>query len=478
MCGVALFGGGRKHALPAAPGVTLTLAAWLLGLSVTALSRWSLFARYGPDSPSLRLVLDTVDACIALLVVYLVHRRFVRRRFWQDRLLAQGLLLLAVGALALGYVAEQVPGVREGAFDTWLPLTVRTAGAVCILVAALADGRPARRLADRRHGWVLPLAVVAVASATLWAAGTRLPVAFGADGVPTSGAQPLLTAHPALLVTEACAALCFLVASVVLARQSSGRADELLRWLGPAFALAAFAQVNYLLVPTIPADALSPGGLLRTGCYLLLLVGAGRELRQYWDAQSRVAVVEDRRRLARELHDGVIQELAYIRAESYALPADLAAGDRIIAACDRGLDEARAAVQALGRPSDEPLGSVLHRAARELADRYQVDLEVETDDTIDVQPEQQHALMRITREAVSNAVRHGKAGRVHVQLTRSEGVRRLVIQDNGQGFDVQRAVADNAGYGLLSMRDRAWALPGTFDVDAEQGLGSLVTVTW
>jgi signal transduction histidine kinase len=189
-------------------------------------------------------------------------------------------------------------------------------------------------------------------------------------------------------------------------------------------------------------------------------------------------VLEDRRRLARELHDGVIQELGYIRSESYALPADLAVGGRIIAACDRGLDEARAAVQALGRPSDEPLGFVLHRAARELAERYQVNLDVEVDDSISVGPDQQHALMRITREAVSNAVRHGKAGRVHLQLHQCGAKRRLVIQDNGQGFDVTGAVAANAGYGLVSMRDRARALPGSIDIAAECGNGSQVTVLW
>jgi len=86
--------------------------------------------------------------------------------------------------------------------------------------------------------------------------------------------------------------------------------------------------------------------------------------------------------------------------------------------------------------------------------------------------------MRITREAVSNAVRHGKAERIHVQLSRSHGRRRLVIQDNGLGFDAGRATADDLGYGLISMRDRARTLPGSLDVDGERGGGSLVTVTW
>jgi signal transduction histidine kinase len=454
------------------------VAGWVVGLVVTALILWSPYVASGLRNPSLHLMLDTADACIALLVAHLVHARFVRRRHWQDRFLAQGLVLLAIAALGVDYAAKRLPGVREGTLDIWLPLTLRTAGAVCILLAALTGQRLVRNAFAQRHAWTLPLAVVVVAGVALWSARARLPVAFDSDSVRASAEQPLLTAHPALLVAQTVAALCFFVASVAFALQSRRGENELLRWLGGAFALAAFARVNYLLFPSLYTDWLYTGDLLRTGCYLLLLVGAGRELRQYWDAQSRAAVLEDRRRLARELHDGVIQELGYIRAESYSLPADLSAGDRIIAACDRGLDEARAAVQALGRPSDEPLSFVLHRAARELAERYQVDLDVEVDDTIDVQPDQQHALMRITREAVSNAVRHGKAERVHLQLSRSGGLRRLVIQDNGKGFDVRLAVSDNAGYGLVSMRDRARTLPGTFDVEAESGRGSLVTVTW
>lgn len=454
------------------------MVGWVVGLAVTTLTLWGPYLSSGLRSPTLHLMLDTADAFIGLLVAYLVHRRFVRRRHWRDRFLAQGLVLLAIAALGLGHAAGLLPGVREGTLGIWWPLTVRTAGAVCILLAALCHDKPVRNAFAQRHAWLLPVAVTVAAGVALWSARAELPVAFDPDSVRASAVQPLLTAHPGLLIAQMVAAFCFFLASVTFAVQSSRRDDELLRWLGPAFALAAFARVNHLLFPSLHTDWLDTGDLLRTGSYLLLLVGAGRELNQHGNAQSRAAVVEDRRRLARELHDGVIQELAYIRAESYSLPADLPAGDRIIAACDRGLDEARAAVQALGRPSDEPLGFVLHRAARELAERYQINLEVEVDDSIDVGPDQQHALMRITREAVSNAVRHGKAERVHLQLSRCGAQRKLIIEDNGRGFDVSRAVIDNAGYGLLSMRDRAQALPGSFTVDAESGKGSLVTVLW
>jgi signal transduction histidine kinase len=135
-------------------------------------------------------------------------------------------------------------------------------------------------------------------------------------------------------------------------------------------------------------------------------------------------------------------------------------------------------VHALGRPEDEPLGFVLHRTARELADRFKVNLEIDVDDSITADSDQRHALMRITREAVSNAVRHGDAHRVQVRLLREGEQRQLAISDDGKGFDVDRAFAHGSGYGLISMRDRARSLPGSFSLDAECGRGSLVTVKW
>jgi len=201
-------------------------------------------------------------------------------------------------------------------------------------------------------------------------------------------------------------------------------------------------------------------------------------MRLYWSAQARAAVLDDRRRLARELHDGVMQELSFIRSESYALPADAGTGMRIIGACDRALDEARAAVHALGRAEEEPLGFTLHRAARDLAERYRVNLEVDLDDSISADPDQKHALMRITREAVSNAVRHGKAERVWVRLTQEGTERHLSIQDDGIGFDVPATEAAGVGYGLVSMRDRARSLPGSLKVEAGSDAGSTVTITW
>jgi signal transduction histidine kinase len=304
-----------------------------------------------------------------------------------------------------------------------------------------------------------------------------LPPALAASP-PPSAQQPVITGHPLLLAAQALAALCFGVASIAFGAQASRRRDELLRWVGPALALGACARLNYLLYPSLYSDWLYTGDVLRTGCYLLLLVGAAREIGEYWSSQAHAAVLEDRRRLARELHDGVVQELGYIRGEARGGLLDPGAAGRVVASADRALDEARAAVHALGHSVEEPLGTVLQRAARQVTERFGGRLEAELDPSVTADAEQRHALVRITREAVSNALRHGRAQRVVLTVAHADGRRRLTVRDDGLGFDVEATDRQAGGYGLTSMRDRARALPGTCTVESQPGRGAEVSVTW
>ncbi len=454
--------------------VALTAAGWGAGLVATAAIAGTPYLLFAYHSPTMHLVLDSVDGCVAVLVAYLVHGRFLRTGHLADLLLAQGLFLLAVAGLGMVLTLELLRNhYRPDTLDVWIPLTLRFGGAALIGLAALAGDRVAHRAA-RRWGRAAPWLLAAVAATALWGLRDRLPPALSASAPPSS-AHPVLAGSPVLLAVHAGTALCFVVASLVFATRAVRRDDELLRWMGPAFALAAFARVHYVLFPSLYSDWLYTGDLLRTGCYLVLLLGAGREIGRYWSAQARAAVLDDRRRLARELHDGVVQELGFIRAEAYAVAGDTR--DTIMAACDRALDEARAAVDALGRATDEPLSVTLHRAARQVAERYDGHLDVDLDDTVSADAEQRHALVRITREAVSNALRHGGAPRVLLRVARDREVRRLVVEDDGGGFDVP-AVSAAAGFGLTSMRERAGALPGSFAIESAPGHGTVVEVTW
>ena len=458
----------------------LTALAAVAGAAVT-LALTPPYLAYGIHTPSGHLVLDSIDACIGLLVAYLLHGRFVRRRRLQDLLLAQALVLLVVAGLGLSYLVHALPAVRPGTLDIWLPFSVRFAGGLLVLSAALIPARCVRS-EHWRNWWPLPpLALIGALFLVLWTMRSGLPVAFDVTAHAPSTRPPLLTGHPLLLAAQGVSTLCFGVAAVLFTLQARRSTDALLTWVGPAFALGAFARLNYMLFPSLYTDWLHTGDLLRTGCYVLLLLGATREIQQFWAAQAQVAVLEDRRRLARELHDGVIQELGYIRSEAERLPVH--AGSRIVGSCTRALGEVRDAVHALGADNgDESFSTMLELAARQMAERYDVQLQLELDDTVTVSEAQRHALVRITREAISNALRHGRPETVHVRLSRDTGGHVLTVHDAGEGFDVGQAQARSgslgSGYGLVSMRDRASGLPGSFTISSEPGSGSVVTVTW
>ena len=461
-----------RHAL------RLTLVGWVLGLVVTGLVVWSPHLLFGYRSPALHLVLESVDACVALLVAYLLAGRYRRRRRLHDLLLAQGLVLLAAAGTGMSWLTGSLTGDRDGSLSVWLPLALRLIAAALIAAAALVS---LNRESPSRRGLrtvTIPVVLVILMSLVLWAAKARLPVAVdpSINGAP----QPLLFAvHPLFFVAQCVAALCFFAASIAFTRRAAHHDDSLLYWLGPACALAAFSRVNYALFPSRYTDWFYTGDLLRTGFYVLLLVGASQEIGQYWDAHARVAVLEDRRRLSRELHDGVIQELALLRMEGHSLPPNFPARSRILAACDRSLDEARAAVHALGHGGgNEPLALALRRTTRELAQRYGVRLDIQVDDSIEASADQQHTLLRIIREAVANAARHGHAQHLCVRLVKDGERRQLLVEDDGEGFDSAGATGANAGYGLVSMRERARTLPGFLDITSRPGEGSRVTVTW
>lgn len=464
----------------------LTAVGWVVGSACTVAILGTPYLRFGYYSPELHLVLGSVDACVAMLLAYLLMGRFRRSRRLQDLLLAEGLLLLAVAGLGLALFVDLLAEEARQSFGVWLPLALRTLAAVLLAISAATGSTRASPESTRRF-LMGPAAVIVMAVIVLWLFRGALPVA-ASETAPTSAQRPVITGHPVLLAVQGLSAGCFLFASLAFTLQAHRRAEEVLRWLGPACALAGFARVNYVLFPSLYSGWLYTGDFLRTAGYACLLVGATREIRRYWSAQSEIAVMEDRRRLARELHDGVVQELAWIKSEARsvaAAPTAVGAAPSpphpstqpIIDACDRALDEARAAVDALGRDAAEPLGYVLHRAAREVAERHGGHVMVELDDAVEAEPPQRHDLARIVREAVGNALRHGAAQCVRIKLEVTPAGRRLVIEDDGRGFEVTQAWG-GSGFGLTSMRERAQGLPGAFELWSTPSQGTTVEVTW
>jgi signal transduction histidine kinase len=449
------------------PAIALPGGAMVLCLFATAVVMASPRLLFGVHDPALHLVLDTVDACVAVLVAYLLIGRYRRDHSARSLLLAGGLLLLAAANLVGGLVAEQ----EEYTVRVWLAQSMRVAGALLVLGGAVVRSR---RWSGRRARWVglATLVVLGCTSLAIWLWRHALPIAL--TSAPVSAQDPTITGHPALIVSHLLGGICFLAAAVTFTVDARRTDDEMLRWLGAACVLGAFSRVHYMLFPSIYSGWLYTGDVLRTGCYLLLLVGAAREIGQYWVQQPRLAVVADRRRLARELHDGVVQELGFIRSEAHGL-ADADASHRISESARRGLEEARAAVEELDRGDDETFSLQLHRVARELGEQYGAHVVVDLDVSVRVDRVEAHDLVRIAREAIGNAVRHGGAEHVIVGLTRDQDGRRLVVHDDGSGFDPE---VGTTGYGLTSMRDRAAGLPGELTIRSTTGRGTTVTVSW
>jgi signal transduction histidine kinase len=251
-----------------------------------------------------------------------------------------------------------------------------------------------------------------------------------------------------------------------------------MRWLAIAATVAAAARLNYAVFPPYLNDRLYTGDVLRLGFAVVLLLGAAREIQAYWRSRADSAVLEERRRLARDLHDGLAHELAFISSQARLLGRDGANDDtaaRVGAAAERALDESRRAIAALTRPVDEPLHVALAQAAEEVAGRTGMRVRLALDHGLEATLASREALIRITREAVANAARHGRARTIDLRFEATPGPR-LTIADDGTGFDPQAATGDAAGFGLVSMRERAESVGGTLRVESAPGEGTVIEV--
>ena len=128
---------------------------------------------------------------------------------------------------------------------------------------------------------------------------------------------------------------------------------------------------------------------------------------------------------------------------------------------------------ALTRPVDEPLDVALVQAAEEVAHRVGTQLRFAVASDLEATADTREALIRIVREAVTNAARHGGASEVRVELENGNGLR-LVVADDGHGFDSE--APRGGGFGIIGMRERAEALGGVFTLSSEPGSGTAIEV--
>jgi len=203
-------------------------------------------------------------------------------------------------------------------------------------------------------------------------------------------------------------------------------------------------------------------------------------------AQAREAgILDERQRMAREIHDTLAQGLTGIITQLQAAEqasADPAGWRRRVAAAIRlareSLSEARRSVDAL-RP--EPLETArLSDALTSVAERWSalhgIAVQVTTTGTARPLPtEAESALLRTAQEALANVARHAQATRVGLTLSYMPHEVALDVRDDGRGFDPAPAGVAADGFGLVAMRQRIEGLSGTVQVESEPGGGTAIS---
>jgi signal transduction histidine kinase len=202
--------------------------------------------------------------------------------------------------------------------------------------------------------------------------------------------------------------------------------------------------------------------------------------------QARDAGVSDeRRRMAREIHDTLAQGLTGIVTQLQA--AETAEDWRrhvrtAVGLARESLTEARRSVHAL-RPQplqSATLGEAIADVVRRWSAAQAIDVRLTTTGTPRVMSaEAESTLLRATQEALANVAKYAQASRVGVTLSYMEQQVALDVRDDGVGFDPAGSApsSEDGGFGLVAMRQRVEALDGTLEIESEPGLGTAISAT-
>jgi signal transduction histidine kinase len=440
----------------AATAVAL-LAAVAAVVSVVPATRFHLV------SPAAGAIVLTARAMAEIFVGYLAGQRFVRTASRKDFGVAVGVGIMAVADV--GFVLTRATLTPDGGSAAAV-LPYHFVGAGVLAVAALA---PRQAMFRRPRRYMILAAVAAVALVLLLLAELGV--------IPGLGVRPGAEPQDVALLRLATCAL-FVVAAVGLAGKRDMRAEPLTLWLGVAAFLAALAQLQRFAEPAPVLTMLTWVHVFQVGVVLALLVGSLGEVRDYHRRLAELAVTDERRRVARELHDGLAQEVAFIASQSKYLAGQ--SGDQrltdIAVAAERALDDSRAVVGALTRASRVPLSASIALQAQEFARRWGLSVQLALEPEVDLTPEKEQAILRIVGEALSNAAHHAHASTVNIQLGYRNGPLLVAVSDDGHGFDAEAERIAARGFGLRNMCERARLVGGDVRFVSEPGHGTRVEI--
>jgi signal transduction histidine kinase len=204
---------------------------------------------------------------------------------------------------------------------------------------------------------------------------------------------------------------------------------------------------------------------------------------------EREAIIEERRRIARELHDGVAQSLSYLNMKTKLVSDSVSAQQTVQALTE--LSDVRKVAQdtyedireAIDQLSTEirnlPIIPALADFIREFGSNNGIKVQFDVSRAFpQLSPVAELQLLRITQEALTNVRRHAQATEVEVKLEHTPQAVEMIVRDNGQGFNLTDLEESPPGYhGLNIIRERAEGLGGSLNISSAPGEGTAVMVS-
>lgn len=450
---------------PVATGLVIVAA-------VVALD-WTLPAATEPNR-AFRVLLEGLQGAVGGLAALLMYGRLRSTRRKSDAALVASLALAAATnlgmAVGLAFLPVDSPSADVDAALDWTAVTLRIVAAMYLLVAAIGpDRRRFRRVDPRLPAVAAVTAPVVVTVGSVILIADRLPMALTVDAT----GDPLgFEGHPVISAAQVVLIVLTATSAVAFILRGTQRDDRFLLWIGLATALGTVARIEFWFRPTIYSDTLRVGDALRFADYVVLLAAAVVEIRSYWAAEAVVLAQHERQRLARTLHDGLVQELSFLRAWALSVGAGRAHPDLVgdvAAAVERAHVESRQLLDLLSAPplslrspsaGADPL-TALRTEVETLAARAGVGVEVRWPLGRHFDQREAAVLGAIAREAVVNALRHGRPEQVVVELW-PDARCALRVVDDGRGSEDAAT-----GFGRRAMADLAaeleaelWTGPG------------------
>ena len=205
--------------------------------------------------------------------------------------------------------------------------------------------------------------------------------------------------------------------------------------------------------------------------------------------ERAVATLQERERLARELHDGVGQVLGYLSLQAQTARKRLKDGDdekadallaRLADVAQNAHVDVRESILALKAASSEDWSFLptLDRYLQDYQNQYGIRTELSIADGVSeesFEPNASVQLLRVIQEALTNARKHGAAGRVCIAVGQDGDQTCIAVTDDGCGFDLQRSEPDSGRhFGLVFMRERMARIEGSVTIESRQGAGTSV----